>query len=84
MVVGFEDVVEWVVSVFGNFLKCFNELNIIILFVGIFLGILCGSFFIVFLGMLIFVKFGFVGGLLVVVILIGCFGYKLYLVIYII
>ena len=43
MVVGSEDAVERVASVLGNSLKRLNEPNIITLFVGIFLGILCGS-----------------------------------------
>lgn len=84
MVVGFQDVVECVVNLMGNLLKCLDYFNIVIIFVGIFLGIFFGSLFIVFLGIFILVKLGLVGGLLIVFILIGCFGYKLKLVIYII
>ena len=82
MVVGSEDAVERVASVLGNSLKRLNEPNIITLFVGIFLGILCGSLPIAFPGMPTPVKLGLAGGPLVVAILIGRFGHKLHLVTY--
>ena len=66
----------------GNSLKRLNEPNIITLFVGIFLGILCGSLPIAFPGMPTPVKLGLAGGPLVVAILIGRFGHKLHLVTY--
>lgn len=81
-VVGSEDAVERVASVLGNSLKRLNEPNIITLFVGIFLGILCGSLPIAFPGMPTPVKLGLAGGPLVVAILIGRFGHKLHLVTY--
>lgn len=82
MVVGSEDAVERVASVLGNSLKRLNEPNIVTLFVGIFLGILCGSLPIAFPGMPTPVKLGLAGGPLVVAILIGRFGHKLHLVTY--
>ena len=82
MVVGPQDAVERIANLMGNSMKRLDHPNIVTIFVGIFLGILFGSFPIAFPGIPTPVKLGLAGGPLIVSILIGRFGYKLKLVTY--
>ena len=82
MVVGPEDAVERVANQMGNSLKKLNAPNIATIFVGIFLGLIFGSFPIAIPGMPVPVKLGLAGGPLIIAILIGRYGYKIHLVTY--
>ena len=82
MVVGPEDAVERVANKMGNSLRKLNAPNIATIFVGIFLGLIFGSFPIVIPGMPVPVKLGLAGGPLIIAILIGRYGYKIHLVTY--
>ena len=82
MVVGPEDAVERVASQMGNSLKKLNAPNIATIFVGIFLGLIFGSFPLAIPGMPVPVKLGLAGGPLIIAILIGRYGYKIHLVTY--
>jgi putative transport protein len=82
MVVGPEDAVERVANQMGNQLKKLNAPNIATIFVGIFLGLIFGSFPLAIPGMPVPVKLGLAGGPLIIAILIGRYGYKIHLVTY--
>ncbi|MCR5365943.1 MAG: putative transporter [Prevotella sp.] len=82
MVVGPEDAVERVANQMGNSLKKLNAPNIATIFVGIFLGLIFGSFPLAIHGMPVPVKLGLAGGPLIIAILIGRYGYKIHLVTY--
>lgn len=82
MVVGPEDDVERVASRMGNSLRRLNAPNIATIFVGIFLGLIFGSFPLAIPGMPVPVKLGLAGGPLIIAILIGRYGYKIHLVTY--
>ena len=82
MVVGPEDAVERVANQMGNSLKKLNAPNIATIFVGIFLGLIFGSFPLAIPGMPVPVKLGLAGGPLIIAILIGRYGYKIHLVTY--
>jgi putative transport protein len=82
MVVGPEDAVERVANQMGNSLKKLNAPNIATIFVGIFLGLIFGSFPLTIPGMPVPVKLGLAGGPLIIAILIGRYGYKIHLVTY--
>ena len=82
MVVGPEDAVERVANKMGNSLRKLNAPNIATIFVGIFLGLIFGSFPIAIPGMPVPVKLGLAGGPLIIAILIGRYGYKIHLVTY--
>ena len=82
MVVGPEDAVERVASKMGNSLRKLNAPNIATIFVGIFLGLIFGSFPLAIPGMPVPVKLGLAGGPLIIAILIGRYGYKIHLVTY--
>jgi len=82
MVVGPEDAVERVSSQMGNSLRKLNAPNIATIFVGIFLGLIFGSFPFAIPGMPVPVKLGLAGGPLIIAILIGRYGYKIHLVTY--
>ncbi|HBC22467.1 MAG TPA: putative transporter [Porphyromonadaceae bacterium] len=66
----------------GNSMKRLNEPNLFTLFVGIFLGIICGMIPFAIPGMSVPMKLGLAGGPLVVAILISAFGPKFHLVTY--
>ena len=66
----------------GNTLKKLNEPPIATIFIGIVLGILCGSIPFAFPGIPMPVKFGLAGGPLIIAILIGRFGPKFNMVTY--
>ena len=82
MVVGPEDDVERVASRMGNSLRRLDAPNIATIFVGIFLGLIFGSFPLAIPGMPVPVKLGLAGGPLIIAILIGRYGYKIHLVTY--
>lgn len=82
MVVGQENSVNRVASVMGNSIKRLEAPNIATIFVGIFLGILFGSFPFAIHGIPVPIKFGIAGGPLIIAILIGRYGYKFHLVTY--
>ena len=82
MVVGPEDAVERVANKMGNSLHKLNAPNIATIFVGIFLGLIFGSFPLAIPGMPVPVKLGLAGGPLIIAILIGRYGYKIHLVTY--
>jgi putative transport protein len=74
MVVGDRDDVRQVADMFGNELKRLDLPNLMPIFFGIFLGVLCGSLPIAIPGMNISFKLGLAGGSLIVALLIGRFG----------
>ena len=82
MVVGPEDAVERVATQMGNSTRKLNAPNIATIFVGIFLGLIFGSFPLAIPGMPVPVKLGLAGGPLIIAILIGRYGYKIHLVTY--
>ena len=82
MVVGPEDAVDRVANQMGNSLRRLNAPNIATIFVGIFLGLIFGSFPFTIPGMPVPVKLGIAGGPLIIAILIGRYGYKMHLVTY--
>ena len=81
-VVGPIDAIDRVSNLLGNQLKRLDHPNIITIFVGIFVGILFGSFEIFIPGVPTAVKLGLAGGPLIIAILIGRFGHKVKLVTY--
>ena len=82
MVVGPEDAVDRVANKMGNSVRRLNAPNIATIFVGIFLGLIFGSFPFTIPGMPVPVKLGLAGGPLIIAILIGRYGYKIHLVTY--
>lgn len=66
----------------GNSLNRLNEPNLFTMFVGIFLGIICGSIPFAIPGMSVPLKLGLAGGPLIIAILISAFGPKIHLVTY--
>jgi putative transport protein len=82
MVVGPEDAVDRVANKMGNSTRKLNAPNIATIFVGIFLGLIFGSFPFAIPGMPVPVKLGLAGGPLIIAILIGRYGYKIHLVTY--
>ena len=82
MVVGPEDAVDRVANKMGNSLRRLNAPNIATIFVGIFIGLIFGSFPLAIPGMPVPVKLGLAGGPLIIAILIGRYGYKIHLVTY--
>jgi putative transport protein len=81
-VVGPEDAIERVSSLMGNSSRKLNAPNIATIFVGIFLGLIFGSFPFAIPGMPVPVKLGLAGGPLIIAIIIGRYGYKIHLVTY--
>ena len=81
-VVGPEDAVNRVAVRMGNSSNKLNAPNIATIFVGIFLGLIFGSFPLAIPGMPVPVKLGLAGGPLIIAILIGRYGYKIHLVTY--
>jgi putative transport protein len=82
MVVGPEDAVDRVANQMGNSIRRLEAPNIATIFVGIFLGLIFGSFPLAIPGMPVPVKLGLAGGPLIIAILIGRYGYKIHLVTY--
>ena len=82
MVVGPEDAVDRVANQMGNSTRRLNAPNIATIFVGIFLGLIFGSFPFAIPGMPVPVKLGLAGGPLIIAILIGRYGYKIHRVTY--
>ena len=82
MVVGPEDLVNRVADVLGNSIKRLEAPNIATIFLGIVIGIICGSIPVAFPGMPVPMKLGIAGGPLIIAILIGRYGYKVHLVTY--
>ena len=80
MVVGPEDAVDRVGNYMGNSVKRLEAPNIATIFVGIFVGIIFGSF--PFIPGMPLMKLGIAGGPLIIAILIGRYGYKARLVTY--
>jgi putative transport protein len=81
-VVGPEEAVNRVATRMGNSSSKLNAPNIATIFVGIFLGLIFGSFPLMIPGMPVPVKLGLAGGPLIIAILIGRYGYKIHLVTY--
>jgi putative transport protein len=81
-VVGTETAIAEVEKKLGNSLKRLNAPNLFPIFLGIFLGVILGSYPITFAGIPQPVKLGLAGGPLVVSILISYFGPKLKLITY--
>lgn len=81
-VVGQEGDIQRLADRLGNSTKRLNNPHLVTIFVGIFLGIICGSIPIAFPGVSVPMKLGLAGGPLVVAILISRFGYKMKLVTY--
>ncbi len=82
MVVGQENHVDRVATVLGNSIKRLEAPNIATIFIGIILGIICGSLPLAIPGMPVPMKLGIAGGPLIIAILIGRYGYKVHLVTY--
>ena len=82
MVVGPEDAVDRVANKMGNSLRRLNAPNLATIFVGIFLGLIFGSYPLAIPGMPVPLKLGLAGGPLIIAILIGRYGYKIKLVTY--
>ena len=82
MVVGPEDAVNRVAEKMGNSIRRLDAPNIATIFIGIIIGIICGSLPIYISGMPVPLKLGIAGGPLIVAILIGRYGYKIHLVTY--
>jgi putative transport protein len=82
MVVGPQDAVDRVANLMGNSVRRLDAPNIATIFVGIFLGLIFGSFPILIPGMPVPLKLGLAGGPLIIAILIGRYGYKIKLVTY--
>ena len=82
MVVGPEDAVDRVANQMGNSVRRLNAPNIATIFVGVFLGLIFGSFPLAIPGMPVPVKLGLAGGPLIIAILSGRYGYKIHLVTY--
>ncbi|MCF0195970.1 MAG: putative transporter [Bacteroidaceae bacterium] len=82
VVVGPEDAVDRVAALMGNSVKSLEHPNLATIFIGIVLGLICGSLPIFIPGVPTPVKLGLAGGPLIVAILIGRFGYKAKLVAY--
>lgn len=82
MCVGPQDAVDRVAGMLGNSLKRLDHPNILMIFVGIFIGILFGSLPFAIPGVPTPVKLGLAGGPLIIAILIGRFGSKIHLVTY--
>lgn len=81
--VGPEDAVDRVANLMGNSIKRLDHPNLVTIFVGILVGIICGSIPIAIPGVPTPVKLGLAGGPLIIAILIGRFGYKFHLVTYV-
>jgi putative transport protein len=77
MVVGPQENVDRVAELMGNSEKKLNAPNIATIFIGIIVGILCGSLPIAIPGMPVPLKLGLAGGPLIIAILIGRFGYRM-------
>lgn len=82
MMVGHEENVNRVERMLGNSMRRLNAPNIATIFIGIFIGILFGSFPIAIPGMPVPLKLGLAGGPLIIAILIGRYGYRMKLVTY--
>lgn len=82
MMVGHEENVNRVERMMGNSMRRLNAPNIATIFIGIFIGILFGSFPIAIPGMPVPMKLGLAGGPLIIAILIGRYGYRMKLVTY--
>lgn len=82
MMVGHEENVNRVERMMGNSMRRLNAPNIATIFIGIFIGILFGSFPISIPGMPVPLKLGLAGGPLIIAILIGRYGYRMKLVTY--
>ena len=82
MVVGPEDAVDRMANKMGNSVRRLNAPNIATIFVGIFLGLIFGSYPLAIPGMPVPLKLGLAGGPLIIAILIGRYGYKIKLVTY--
>jgi len=82
MCVGPQDAVDRVAGMLGNSLKRLDHPNILMIFFGIFIGILFGSLPFAIPGIPTPVKLGLAGGPLIIAILIGRFGSKIHLVTY--
>lgn len=82
MMVGHEENVNRVERMMGNSMRRLNAPNIATIIIGIFIGILFGSFPIAIPGMPVPLKLGLAGGPLIIAILIGRYGYRMKLVTY--
>ncbi len=82
VVVGSEDAVERVANKMGNSVKKLDHPNLTAIFIGIFIGIIFGSFPFALPGIPTPVKLGLAGGPLIVAILLARFGYKAKIVAY--
>ena len=74
MVVGDREDVRHVADIFGNELRKLDLPNLMLIFFGIFLGVLVGSLPIAIPGMNLTFKLGLAGGSLIIALLIGRFG----------
>lgn len=81
-VVGKLEDIDQIARKLGNSMKRLNEPNLIILFIGVFLGIIVGSIPFQIPGMSVPMKLGLAGGPLVVAILLSAYGPKIHLVTY--
>lgn len=82
VVVGPEDAVDRVANKMGNSVKKLDHPNLTAIFIGIFVGIIFGSFPFAMPGVPTPVKLGLAGGPLIVAILLARFGYKAKIVAY--
>lgn len=82
VVVGPEDAVDRVANKMGNSVKKLDHPNLTAIFIGIFVGIIFGSFPFAVPGVPTPVKLGLAGGPLIVAILLARFGYKAKIVAY--
>ncbi|MBR1838600.1 MAG: putative transporter [Bacteroidaceae bacterium] len=79
LVAGSRDDVDRVERVLGNSVKRLDHPNIGAIFLGILIGIICGTLPLALPGMSVPLKLGLAGGPLVVAILIGAYSYKFHL-----
>ena len=81
-IVGDSSSIDKVEKMLGNAITKLEEPNLIVMFMGIFAGILFGSIPIFIPGMSVPIKFGLAGGTIVMGILFGAFGYRFKLITY--
>lgn len=81
-IVGNNASIDKVEKMLGNAITKLEEPNLIVMFVGIFMGILVGSIPFFIPGMSVPIKLGLIGGSIIVGILFGAFGYRLKLITY--
>ncbi|MEG0789078.1 MAG: putative transporter [Alistipes sp.] len=81
-VVGEASAIQSVEKILGNAVKSLNEPNLVAVFIGLILGLICGSIPFTIPGISVPVKLGLAGGPILIGILIGTFGPRLHMITY--